>query len=163
MHIAKKQHVTCQNIVKYLIHVHKGASFLNLFVISVGIKERIYMGIKKRIIIMISSLLMRGLKYTLIKLISKKNLEKTQKWKNQNLHSLLFKTLYSYAWSKSDLIVFACCFLPGKDNIIMTRGPVTGVWRVAEFTGRVAREFSPPGHQLFESVNKNKFWLASPI
>jgi hypothetical protein len=52
--------------------------------------------------------------------------------------------------------------LPGKDDIIMARGPVTGVWRVAEFTGRVAREFSPPGHQLFESVNINKFWLAIP-
>jgi hypothetical protein len=52
--------------------------------------------------------------------------------------------------------------LPGKDDIIMARGPVTGVWRVAEFTGRVAREFSPPGHQLFESVNINKFWFARP-
>jgi hypothetical protein len=156
MHMAKKQHVTCQNIVKYLIHVHKGASFLNLFVISVGIKQRIYMGIKKRILI--SSLLMRGLNILLSKLWKNSKNEK-----NQNLHSLLLKTLYSYAWSKSDLIVFACCFLPGKDDIIMTRGPVTGVWRVAEFTWRVAREFSPPGHQLFESVKINKFWLASPI
>jgi len=39
----------------------------------------------------------------------------------------------------------------------MARGPVTGVGRVAEFTGRIAREFSPPEHHLFESVNINKF------